>query len=180
MLKEKTLGFAKQLNIEKLQVSDSWLHAWKTWYNISLKEVSGESRSVTPEMTNACNETFLLTIPSRYKLKDRYNTDEFGLFYQRLPKKTLHMKDKECSGGKHSKVGLTGMAAASAAGEKLPTFIIGKSAKQRCFKNVKSLPCHYRFLRIQLLKVWKLWSFCSCHQTQLQKPNLWTKVWYVP
>ena len=30
MLKEKTLGFAKQLNIEKLQVSDSWLHAWKT------------------------------------------------------------------------------------------------------------------------------------------------------
>ena len=180
MLKEKALGFAKQLNIEKFQVSDSWLHVWKTWYNISLKEVAEKSRSVTPEMTNAWNETFLSTIPSRYKLKDRYNADELGLFYQRLPKKTLHMKYKEWSGGKHSKVGLTGMAAASAAGEKLPTFIIGKSAKQRCFKNVKSLPCHYRFLRIQLLKVWKLWSFCSCHQTQLQKPNLWTKVWYVP
>ena len=33
------------------------------------------------------------------------------------------------------------MAAASAA--KLPIFAIGKSAKLRCFKNVKSLPCRY-------------------------------------
>ena len=36
------------------------------------------------------------------------------------------------------------MAAASAAGEKLPIFVIGKSAKPRYFKNVKSLPCRYR------------------------------------
>ena len=41
-------------------------------------------------------------------------------------------------------VWLTGMAAASAAGEKLPIFVIGKSAKPRCFKNVKSIPYHYR------------------------------------
>ena len=36
------------------------------------------------------------------------------------------------------------MAAASAAGEKLPIFVVGKSAKPRCFKNVKNLPCQYR------------------------------------
>ena len=52
------------------------------------------------------------------------------------------MKCENCSGGKHSKVRLTEMAAASAA--KLPIFAIGKSAKLRCFKNVKSLPCRYR------------------------------------
>ena len=56
----------------------------------------------------------------------------------------MHVKGKKCSGGKHSKVWLTGMAAASAAGEKLPIFVIGKSAKPRYFKNVKSLPCRYR------------------------------------
>ena len=54
------------------------------------------------------------------------------------------MKGEKCSGGKHSKVQLTGMAAASAAGEKLPIFVIGKSAKLRRFQIVKSLPCRYR------------------------------------
>ena len=107
ILQEKALGFAKQLNIEKFQASDSWLQVWKTRYNISFKEVSGESRSVTPEMTNAWNETSLLTVRSRYKLKDIYNADEFSFFYQGLPKKTLNIKDKKCSGGKHSKVRLT-------------------------------------------------------------------------
>ena len=66
--------------MEKFLVSDGWLHAWKTRYNISFKEVSRESRSVTPEMTNASNETSLPTILSRYKLKDIYNADESGLF----------------------------------------------------------------------------------------------------
>ena len=53
------------------------------------------------------------------------------------------MKGENCSGGKYSKVRLTGMAAASAAGEKLPMFVIGKSVKPRCFKH-DSLPCRYR------------------------------------
>ena len=66
--------------MEKFLVSDGWLHAWKTRYYISFKEVSRESRSVTPEMTNASNETSLPTILSRYKLKDIYNADESGLF----------------------------------------------------------------------------------------------------
>ena len=54
------------------------------------------------------------------------------------------MNGEKCAGGKHSKVRLTGMAAASAIGEKLPMFVIGRSAKPRCFKNVKNLPCRYR------------------------------------
>ena len=40
------------------------------------------------------------------------------------------MKGKKfSSGGKHSKVGLTGMAAATAAGGKFPMFVIGKLVK---------------------------------------------------
>ena len=84
-------------------------------------------------MTNAWNGTSVSTILSRYKLEDIYNTDEFGLFYQGLPKETLHMKGEKYSGGKHSKVRLTRMAAASAAGGKLPIFAISKSANPRCF-----------------------------------------------
>ena len=39
---------------------------------------------------------------------------------------------------------MTWRVAASAAEKKLPIFVIGKSAKPRCFENVKSLPCYYQ------------------------------------
>ena len=140
IIQEKALEFAKELNLEKFQASDGWLYSWKARYNISFKEVSGESKSVTSEMTAAWKETSLSTILSRYELKDIYNADEFGLFYQGLPKKTLHLKGEKCSGGKYSKVCLTGMAAASSTGEKLPMFVVGKSVKPRCFNML--IACH--------------------------------------
>ena len=56
----------------------------------------------------------------------------------------MHFKNERCSGGKFGKVRLTGLTTASAAGEKLPMLVIGKSAKPSCFKNVKNLPCRYR------------------------------------
>ena len=111
---------------------------------ISLKTISGESSAVTNEMIAPWNETTLPTLLSNYKLENIFNADEFGLFYQCLPNKTYHLSGEKCSGGKNSKVRLTGMAAASATGEKLPMFVIGKSKTPRCFKNVKQLPCRYR------------------------------------
>ena len=39
------------------------------------------------------------------------------------------------------------MAAASAVGNKLPTFVIGKAKKPRSFKNIKKLPCRYQSQR---------------------------------
>ena len=113
-------------------------------HSVTFGEVSGEEKSSTPEMTVSWKETHLPTILSRYELKDILNADEFGLFYQALPPKSMHFKNERCSGGKFSKVRLTGLAAANATGGKLPMFAIGKSAKPRCFKNVKNLPCRYR------------------------------------
>ena len=92
-------------------------------------------------------ETSLPTLLSQYKLEDIYNADEFGLFYQCLPNKTFHLKSDKCSGGKHSKIRITGLAAANAVGDKLPMFVIGKSKNPRCFKSVRSLPCQYRSQR---------------------------------
>ena len=56
----------------------------------------------------------------------------------------MHLKGEECSGGKNSKIRLTGLAAANMCGEKIPIFVIGKSNKLRCFKWIKSTPCRYR------------------------------------
>ena len=98
-------------------------------------------------MTASGRETYLPTILSKYELKDFYNSDEFGLFYQVLPDKSLHYKGEHCSVGKHSKVRFTRLVAANATVEKLPLFVVGKSAKPRCFSGVKSLPCRYRSQR---------------------------------
>ena len=98
-------------------------------------------------MTAPWNEAKLPKLISNYKLDDIFNTDEFGLFYQYSPSKTYHLSGEKCSGGKNSKVrltGLTGMATASATGEKFEMFVIGKFKKPRCIKNVKQLPCRYR------------------------------------
>ena len=92
-------------------------------------------------MTAHWKQTHLPTILSRYNLQDIFNTDEFGLFFQVLPNRTLELKGEKCTDGKHSQVRLTGMSAISATGEKLPLLVIGKSQNSRCFKNVKSLPC---------------------------------------
>ena len=45
--------------------------------------------------------------------------------------------------GKHSKIRVARLAAANMNGDKLPMFVIGKSQKPRCFKNIKKLPCRY-------------------------------------
>ncbi|XP_057291713.1 tigger transposable element-derived protein 4-like [Hydractinia symbiolongicarpus] len=134
ILIEKAREFATAFNYEDFSASNGWLRGWKERYGITFKEVSGESAKVTSEMTAPWEETTLPTILARYELKDIFNADEFGLFYQALPLKSYHFKGKRCSGGKHSKVRLTGMTASNALGERLPMFVIGKSAKPRCFK----------------------------------------------
>ena len=95
-------------------------------------------------MTASWFEMRLPTILSSYELPDIYNADEFGLFFQALPPKSLHLKDERCIGVKFNKVRLTGLAAANANCKKLSMFIIGKSKSPRCFKNLKQLPCRYR------------------------------------
>ena len=84
------------------------------------------------------------TLLSNLDLKGIYNADEFGLFYQCLPNKTYQLKSEKCFVGKLSKIRITGMAAENAMGDKLPTFVIGKTKNPRCFKYVKLFPSRYR------------------------------------
>ena len=121
------MDFAKELNITDFEASDGWLDWWKNRHNVVFRAISGEERSCTEEMTASWAQTHLPTILSRYDLRDIYNADEFGLFYQQLPTKSFHLKGERCAGGKFSKVRLTGLAAGNAAGEKLPMFVIGKA-----------------------------------------------------
>ena len=79
-----------------------------------------------------------------YKPDDIFNADETGIFFICLPDKTLDFKGAICTGGKKAKDRLTVLVAANmSVKEKLPLFVIGKTAKPRCFNNVKSLPVDY-------------------------------------
>ena len=115
--------------------------------NVFLKTVSGEDKAVTHEMVVGWNETTLPTLLSSYGLENIYNGNKLGLFYQCLPYKSYHLKTEKCLGGKHSKIRITGLAAANTIGNKLSTFVIGKAKNPRCFKNIKKLPCRYRSQR---------------------------------
>ena len=53
------------------------------------------------------------------------------------------MESEKWSGGKHSKIRITGLTAANAADEKLPLFVIRKAKDLRCFKYIQTLPCRY-------------------------------------
>ena len=110
--------------------------------NVSFKTVSRKNKAVTPEMVAGWNETTLPTLLSNYGLENIYN-DKLGWFYQCLPEKSYQLKTEQCSGGKHSKIRITGLAAANAVSSKLPMFVIGKAKNPRCFKNIKKLPCRY-------------------------------------
>ena len=81
---------------------------------MSFKTISGESNAYNDEMVAPWEQTTLPTILSIYRAQ---------------PSKSLHLKNENCVGGKHSKLRLKGLRAANAVGEKLPLFVIGKSKK---------------------------------------------------
>ena len=82
--------------------------------NFSFNTVSGENKAVTPEMVAGWNETTFPTLLSNYGLENIYNAVEFGLFYECSTNKSCQLKKEKCSGCKHSKIRITGLAAANA------------------------------------------------------------------
>ena len=101
--------------------------------SISFKTILSETKSINEKMTTPWLETTLPTILSWYTLQDVFNADEFGLFYQCVPNKTYHFKDEMCTGGKHSKVRLTVMAAGN---------------KSKCRKTTNFLDCQIKYLKM--------------------------------
>jgi hypothetical protein len=97
----------------------------------------GESAEVSVESTDAWLES-LPTLTGGYELRDVYNADGTGLFFNVLPDRTLAYKGQSCNGGKHSKDRLTVLLCVNSdESDKQVPIVIGKSPKPRCLKNVK-------------------------------------------
>ena len=141
----KAEEFASKLRISDFKASTGWLDRFKDRNGITFKKVCGEARSVDTESSDMTEwQSRLKCILDQYRPDDIYNADETGIFYRLLPDKTLEFKAVDCHGGKKSKDRLTALVCANMSGnDKLPLLIIGKYARPRCFKNIKTLPTLY-------------------------------------
>jgi len=144
LFKKKAQQFAENLNISDFCASDGWLDRCKKRNSITFRDIVGESASVSPEMYSEWINFKLPSILQKYESRDVFNLDETSLFYKLMPNKTLSFKNETCSGGKLSKERVTVLLGANSDGsDKLPILVIGKYAKPRVFKNVKTLPLLY-------------------------------------
>lgn len=82
-------------------------------------------------------ENKIATNDKRKNPNDTFNADEKGLVYRCTPDKTLAFIGERCRGGKQCKKRITLLCKSLNGSEKLTLLMIGKSAKLRCFENVK-------------------------------------------
>ena len=91
-------------------------------------------------MVPGWNETILQALLSNYGLENIYNADEFRLFYQCLPDKSYQLKTEKCSDGKHSKIRITGLAAANSVGINCLCLLLAKQKIQCVLKTLRNFP----------------------------------------
>lgn len=144
ILKEKALQFANELGVSEFSASNGWFERFKERHGLSFKKMCGEAAAVDMRPVEEWKNGLLKDVLQRYNPCDVFNLDETGLFFQLVPDKTLTFQSEDCSGGKKSKQRVTVLLGANMDGsEKLKPLVIGKTAKPRCFKNVKSLSVSY-------------------------------------
>ena len=166
ILQLKSRKLASALGHRGFACSTSLLEHFKTRHGIAFRQMSGEAASVTEDMTTDWLGVKLPALLHEYQPVDVFNADETGLFWKCLPDKTLHMKGEHCSGGKKSKERITVLICANMTGtEKLSLLVIGKFAKPRCFKNVRTLPVQYEANR----KAWMISDLFSSWLTKLDR-----------
>lgn len=144
---QRAVDLAEKLGVPKgeFKCSNGWLDRFKERHGISFKRICGEENSVVTDSDQMEEwHRTLSIILKEYTPANVYNADETGLFFRCLPDKTLDFKNKDCHGGKQSKERITALVCANMSGtDKRPLLVLGKSAKPRCFNNVKSFPTEY-------------------------------------
>ena len=126
--------------MKDFSASSGWIDHFKKRYDIVQKKVCGDKANVKENVANDWKEN-LLSLIEGYSPSNIYNADKTGLFYVLAPDETLCYRDEKCFGGKKSKTRFTVLLAVNADGsDKLKPFVIERSVKPRCFKNVKTLP----------------------------------------
>ncbi|KAK3931760.1 Tigger transposable element-derived protein 4 [Frankliniella fusca] len=143
-LKIKALQLAGPLGYENFTASDGWLSRFRKRHKVLFRSVAGEAADVDEETVEVWKTAILPRHLKGYKLRDIYNVDEFGLYVNMLPDKTMCIGTEQAVGNKGSKFRVSVLLGSNADGtDKLKPLVIGKSKKPRCFVGTRTLPCTY-------------------------------------
>lgn len=89
---EKAAEIGRSLNIENFNPGTGWLDRFNKRHGIVYRQICGESESVNTDDADAWTNHFLPAKIKKYKPKDIYNADEFGLFFKLTPNKSYTLK----------------------------------------------------------------------------------------
>lgn len=145
---EKALEMNKKLGGSgDFKASTGWLKRFKSRHGIREIDIQGEKLSADTDAAEKFKEIFKsLLVNEGYKDNNVYNADETGLYWKKMPTKSLvSKKEMAAPGFKASKSRITAMACGNNSGtHRLPLLLIGKSMNPRCFKGIKKLPVIYK------------------------------------
>jgi hypothetical protein len=145
MIRQKAAQFLERLHPDapKFEFSSGWLTKFKQQHQIWSHRRFGENGAAD---TKIIEESLprIRTILDQYALADIYNMDKTMLFYRMQVDNSLATRQLESC--KQNKEHITITVCCNADGfDKLPLWIIGKSFRPRCFKNINidNLDCKY-------------------------------------
>ncbi|XP_023214516.1 jerky protein homolog-like [Centruroides sculpturatus] len=145
---KKALEINKKLGgNDDFKATNGWLMRFKSRHGIRHFNIRGEKLSADTEIAEQLKEFFKNMIDQKvYKKANIYNADETGLYWKKMPTKSVISKNEMSAPGfKASKSRVTVMVCGNATGtHRLPLLIIGKSKNPRCFKGIKQLPVIYK------------------------------------
>jgi len=136
MIRQKAAQFMERLHPDapKFEFSSGWLAKLKQRHQIRSHRQFGESGAADTEIIEESLPR-IHTILDQYALVDIYNMDETGLFYRMQADNSLATRQLE--GRKQNKERITITVCCNVDRfDKLPLWIIGKSFRPRCFKNI--------------------------------------------
>uniref|UniRef100_A0A8C4QQG1 HTH CENPB-type domain-containing protein n=1 Tax=Eptatretus burgeri TaxID=7764 RepID=A0A8C4QQG1_EPTBU len=146
IMKEKAASFAVSLGVE-FEPSNGWLMCWKQVNNVLIKKFHGEKAATDGAAAGNWIKNVLPDLLANYAERDIYNADETGLFIRPcMPHGSLTSADR-----------LTVLLLCHLDGSEKRGFIVGKSAKPRCFNNVHNLPFLY-FVNSNAWMMSAIWS----------------------
>ncbi|XP_067128657.1 jerky protein homolog-like [Centruroides vittatus] len=145
---EKALQMNKKLGGNAdFQASTGWLMRFESRHGIRDLDIQGEKLLADAESAEYLKKSFKNIIDKDgYKKTNVYNADETGLYWKKMPTKTLVSKNEmSACGFKASKSCITVMVCGNVTGmHRLPLLIVGKFKNPRCFKGIKKLPVIYK------------------------------------
>ena len=131
IMEAKEIASKQQLTLPKgFNFSCKWLLHWKRRRNIMQQELHGEAGDACQIGIDLCRR-HLPGILGEFALENIYNLDETGLFYRRLPTRTLMRGMKK--GKKLSKLRCTINFIVNASGNEMHLQVIGSAMRPRAF-----------------------------------------------